>query len=81
MIPLALKTSVIASVVAVLFGAFQYALVHQAKENTAVYAVFCNAGEEDRTPAINLGSKKILSFSSTNSMVSKACTAGRPASF
>lgn len=56
LIPLALKTSVIASVVAVLFGAFQYALVHQAKENTAVYAVFCNAGEEDRTPAINLGS-------------------------
>ena len=45
-----------ASVVAVLFGAFQYALVQQAKDNTAVYAVFCNADEEDRTPAINLGS-------------------------
>ena len=36
LIPLASKTSVMASVVAVLFGAFQYALVHQAKENTAV---------------------------------------------
>ena len=44
------------SAIAVPFGAFVFPLVPAQKQNTGVYAVFCNADEEFRTPAINLGS-------------------------